>query len=428
MSVSKIFFTLFVGFFFIVSLPAQTSRKDLEKQRKQTEEKIALTKKILKETTSKKAKNLNELKSIARLIETREELIGTINQEIDYVNKDVEGKKSEIDSVNSQLALEKDNYATAIVTAYKNKKVYNNTLYLFAAKSFNQLFQRLKFVQYLSAAQTKFLAKINQQKNELQTKLNELLGLKETKIVLVKNKASEVKELETDKAQKNKTIASLVGKEAELQVELSKQKKAKENLNAQINSIISKEIAEAKKKAKEAVAKQTKKNTTTPKNNNDKKPDKPTVVDKEPTLTPEAKLVSDNFASNKGKLPWPVEKGFISERFGTHAHAQLEQVMIQNNGIDIQTTAGSSARCVQKGTVAAIISIPGMGKTILVNHGEYFTVYSKLQSVNVSQGQEVSLKQTIGSIAQNEDGATEIHFEIWLNQDKQNPEAWLAKH
>lgn len=426
MSASSKYLAFVLCYLIIGNINAQISRKDLEKQRKKTEEQIAITKKILKETSSKKAKNQNELKSIARLIETREELIGNINQEIAFVNQDVESKKNEIDSINSQLAMEKQNYAKAIATAYKNKKVYNNTLYLFAAKSFNQLFQRLKFIQYLSAAQTKFLAKINEKKLALETKLRELLGLKETKVELVNNKASEVRELESDKAQKNKTIVSLQGKEAELQVELAKQKKAKENLNAQINSIIAKEIAEAKKKAKEAAAKQAKKTTTT--KPNEKTPDKPTVAAKEPTLTPEAKLVSDNFAANKGKLPWPVEKGFISERFGTHAHAQLEQVMIQNNGIDIQTSAGASARCVQKGTVAAIISIPGMGKTVLVNHGEYFTVYSKLQNVSVSQGQELSLKQTIGSIAENEDGATEVHFEIWLNQDKQNPEAWLAKH
>ena len=425
MTVNKIKINVLISFFIVVNLLGQTSRKDLEKQRKKTEEQIALTKKILKETTSKKAKNQNELKSIARLIETREELIGTINQELEFVNQEVDGKKDEVDSVNSQLAIEKQNYAKAIVLAYKNKRVYNNTLYLFAAKSFNQLFQRIRFIQYLSAAQTKFLAKINEKKIELETKLKELFGLKESKIVLAKDKESEVKELESDKVQKSKTIASLQGKETELQAELTKQKKAKENLNAQINGIIAKEIAEAKRKAKEQAAKTAKINTTKP---NEKKPDKPTVVSKEPTLTPEAKLVSDNFAASKGKLPWPVEKGFISEHFGTHAHAQLEQVMIQNNGVDIQTNAGSVARCVQKGTVAAIISIPGMGKIILVNHGEYFTVYSKLQSVTVSQGETLSIKQTIGTISQDEDGATEIHFEIWLNQDKQNPEAWLSKH
>ncbi|MES2617438.1 MAG: peptidoglycan DD-metalloendopeptidase family protein [Bacteroidota bacterium] len=402
---------------------AQLSRKELEKQRKQTEEQISLTKKILNDTKQKKNKNLRELVSINRLIEKREELIQTINTEIQYVNSDVEQKNKDMDSLNYQLDREKKNYAKAIVQTYKNRKVYNNALYLFAAKSFNQLFQRLKFVQYLSQAQTRFLAKIDEKKMQLENKLAELLGLKVSKEKLARVKASEVKELEVDKSEKNKAIVSLTGKEKELKQQLDKQKKAKENLNARINELIAREIAEARKKAKAQAAKSgkvtektTKGSTTTPK-----------VETKEPTLTPEAKELSDNFAANKGKLPWPVEKGFISERFGTHPHAKLDQVMIQNNGLDIQSTSGATARCVYKGTVAAIITIPGMGKTVLVNHGEYFTVYSKLKDVTVSQGQTLTLKQTIGTVDEDEDGATEIHFEIWLNQDKQNPESWLMK-
>ncbi len=406
-------------------LPSQTSRKELEKQRKKTEEQIALTKKILKETKNKKQKSLKEIVTISRLIETREELINTINTEIVYVNHDVELKKTEIDSLNSQLDKEKKNYASAIVQSYKSKKVYNNALYLFAAKSFNQLFQRIRFSKYLADAQEKFLVKVEEKKNLLENKLKELLGLKESKEKLAKNKQKEVKELETDKKEKNKVVLALTGKEAELKASLEKQKKAKENLNAQINNIIAKEMAAARKKAAEEAAKKGKTAQPTEKN---KKPGEAAKPDsKIPTVTPEVKQLSDNFAANRGKLPWPVEKGFISERFGTHTHAKLDQVMIQNNGVDIQTNSGSTARCIHKGTVTAIISIPGMGKAVLVNHGEYYTVYSKLRDVVVSQGQQVVLKQVIGTIAEDEDGATEIHFEIWYNQDKQNPEIWLAK-
>lgn len=405
-------------------LPSQTSRKELEKQRKKTEEQIALTKKILKETKNKKQKSLKEIVTISRLIETREELINTINTEIVYVNKDVEDKKTEIDSLNSQLDNEKKNYARAIVQSYKSKKVYNNALYLFAAKSFNQLFQRIRFSKYLANAQEKFLVKIEEKKNLLENKLKELLGLKESKQKLAQNKQKEVKELETDKKEKNMVVIALTGKEAELKTSLEKQKKAKENLNAQINTIIAREMAAARKKASDQA---NKKGKSTKPEVKGKKPEIDKPESKTPTVTPEVKQLSDNFAANKGRLPWPVEKGFISERFGTHTHAKLDQVIIQNNGVDIQTNAGSTARCIHKGTVTAIISIPGMGKAVLVNHGEYYTVYSKLKDIVVSQGQEIGLKQVIGTIAEDEEGASEIHFEIWYNQDKQNPEAWLAK-
>ncbi len=413
---------LLVFLFLFSQMNGQISRKDLEKQRKQTEAQIALTKKILNETKNKKKQNLKELVTIGRLIEKREELINTINTEIQYVNHDVEQNKTDIDSLNSQLNIEKKNYAGAIIQSYKSRKVYNNELYLFAAKSFNQLFQRLKFVQYLSEAQTRFLVKIDSKKQELENKLAELLGLKESKEKLVKNKESEVNELEVNKTQKNKAIISLTGREKELKTQLDKQNKAKADLNARINTIIAREIAEARKKAREQAAQRNK----TASKPTDNKKTTPNAEANVPLLTPEAKELSDNFASNKGKLPWPVEKGFISDRFGTHAHAKLDQVMIQNNGLDIQSISGSTARCVYKGTVAAIISIPGMGKTVLVNHGEYFTVYSKLKDIVVSQGQLLNIKQTIGTVDEDEDGATEIHFEIWLNQDKQNPEIWLA--
>jgi len=412
---------LFLAFAMMLqSLPAQ-SKKELEKQRKKTEEEIALTKKILRETKNKKQQSMREIVTISRLIEKREELISTINSEIAYVNNDVEDKKTEIDNLNSQIDLEKKNYAKALVQSYKNKKVYNNSLYLFAAKSFNQLFLRFRFSSYLNAAQEKFLFRINEKKSEMETKLQELLGLKISKEKLAKNKQSEVKELEQDKTAKNKVVIALTGKESELKAKLEKQKRAKENLNAQINAIIAKEIAAARKKAQEA-----KGGKTAPAEGKGKTDGEKNAA-RTPGVTPEVKQLSDNFAANKGKLPWPVEKGFISERFGTHVHEKLDQVTIQNNGIDIQTSAGASARCIHKGTVTAIIFIPGMGKAVIVNHGEYYTVYSKLKDVSVSQGQTVAFKQTIGSIAEDEDGATEIHLEIWYNQDKQDPGLWLAR-
>jgi septal ring factor EnvC (AmiA/AmiB activator) len=410
----------FVAIFFslVLSSFGQT-KKDLEKQRKKTEEEIALTKKILKETKNKKQQSIREIVTISRLIEKREELINTINEEIVFVNKDVEGKKNDIEILNIQIDLEKKNYAKAIVQSFKSKKVYNNSLYLFAAKSFNQLFLRFRFSAYLNAAQEKFLFRIDIKRNELENILQELLGLKVSKEKLANNKKSEVKELEQDKNEKNKVVVALTGKESELKKNLEKQKKANENLNAQINAIIAKEIAAARKKAIDQ-------KSTTGKN-----PDKAGSQSKTdhntPSVTPEVKQLSENFAANKGRLPWPVEKGFISERFGSHAHEKLDQVTVQNNGIDIQASRGSNARCIHKGTVTAIINIPGMGKAVIVNHGEYYTVYSKLKDVIVSQGQLVSLKQVIGSIAEDEDGATEIHFEIWFNQDKQNPELWLAR-
>jgi murein hydrolase activator len=400
------------------SIHGQT-RKELEKKRKKTEAEIAFTKKILRETTNKKQKSLKEIKTIARLIEAREQLLNTISAEIGLYGKDISTKTLEKDSLKQQIEYEKKKYAKAIVQSYKSKKVYNNSLYLFTAKTINQLIHRLKFTKYLSAAQEKYMNSIQEKTELLSKKIDELMNLRESKKLLAQNKQLEVKELESDKSQKNKVIKALDGKESELRAKLAKQNKAKQNLNSQIDAIIALELKKEKERQAKLAREKAKKEGT-------KVPEK-SSGDNANTVTPEVKLLSNNFAANRGNLPWPVEKGFISERFGNHAHEKLDQVTVQNNGIDIQTTKGSKARCIHKGTVTAIITIPGMGKAVIVNHGEYYTVYSKLSSVSVSQGESLALKQEIGTIMQDEDGVTEVHLEIWYNQDKQNPEIWIAK-
>ncbi len=411
---SKAYFILFIGFFILFT--SQSSKKDLEKKKKEVEEELAMTKKYLSETSKKKNVSIKELNTIVRQIEIRENLVETINEEINFVADDVNSKRDEVENINIAINQEKNNYAKAIIQNYKNRKSFNIAYYIFTAKSFNQMIHRLKLYKYFSIEEEKYINKINFQKTQLESSLNQLQILKQSKEVLVVQKQNELKTLETDKTQKNSVISNLSGKEKDLKQQLAKQKKAKEELNRKLQALIAKEIAEAKEKAKKSAPKQSDKNN----------PDKPKTVS-EPTLTPEARLISDNFANNKGVMPWPVEKGFISERFGTKVHEKLDNITIQNNGIDIQTTPNANVRVIFKGTVAAIIQIPGMGTTVLVSHGDFYTVYSKLNSTTVKQGDILQAKQNIGTVDKDEDGTYELHFEIWKNQDKQNPEAWISK-
>lgn len=143
-------------------------------------------------------------------------------------------------------------------------------------------------------------------------------------------------------------------------------------------------------------------------------------------LTPEAAALSNNFASNRGRLPWPVEKGYIVSSFGTHKHPVAEKVMVENNGIDIQTSPGATARAVFDGTVTAVIYMPGLGQNILINHGEYFTVYAGLSGVSVRKGDQVRTKQAIGSVGSNEDGVPILNFQVWKGAAKLNPAGWIA--
>ncbi|WP_158023033.1 murein hydrolase activator EnvC family protein, partial [Hymenobacter coccineus] len=143
-------------------------------------------------------------------------------------------------------------------------------------------------------------------------------------------------------------------------------------------------------------------------------------------LTPETALVASNFAGNKGRLPWPVGRGFISQRFGRHPHPVLRHVVVENRGIDIQTGAGEPVRACFDGKVLTITSIAGMNTIVMIQHGDYFTVYAKMRTVSVSDGQRVRARDVIGTVAAGSDGTSELQFQVWHNSSNLNPESWLG--
>jgi septal ring factor EnvC (AmiA/AmiB activator) len=194
-----------------------------------------------------------------------------------------------------------------------------------------------------------------------------------------------------------------------LRKQLEEKQRAKKKLDKAIDDLIRKEIAAAKKKATASG----KKNVTSS-----------NVF----SLTPEAQKLSSNFAGNKGKLPWPVEQGNISERFGEHPHAELKGIMVKNNGVDIRSVPGTSARSVFDGEVSGVINIPGSNSAVIIRHGEYLSVYSNLSSVSVKKGDKVTTRQKIGQVYYDKDeGYSEIHLEIWKGTTKLDPALWLAR-
>ena len=203
---------------------------------------------------------------------------------------------------------------------------------------------------------------------------------------------------------------------------LAQKQKTKQNLDRAIERLIAKEIEKARKK--------TTTTATTNKTNTVKGGTTTTTPKKvEITLTPEAEKLSNSFISNKGSLPWPVESGAISSSFGQHEHKDLKGVIINNNGIDILTRPNAGARVLFNGVVSGIITLPGAGKAVIVRHGDFFTVYSNLESVSVSTGQNLNTKQNIGVVASSQEtaGKGEIHLEIWRNSEKLNPQLWIAR-
>jgi murein hydrolase activator len=208
--------------------------------------------------------------------------------------------------------------------------------------------------------------------------------------------------------------------------QLSQSQASAKKLNRAIEVLIAKEIEEARKKEearrKAEAARLAKLNAA---KENAKPETKETKSDKDLYMTPEVVKMDNDFEHNKNNLPWPVERGYIAEHFGTHAHPTLRGVQVNNNGIDISTQPNAAVRSVFKGKVSKIFSVPGMGKIVLINHGSYFTAYARLSSVSVKEGQQVDSKQTIGVVDTDEDGVTEVQFQVWQMDKKLDPEDWL---
>jgi murein hydrolase activator len=396
--------------FWAASAVAQTgSKKELERKKEKLQKEIDYTNSQLKIVSRNKNATKEQLEALQKKIKLREQLIGTINSEISSIGGQIEITNKEIVSLEEKMKRLKAAYAEMIRYAYRNRNTYQRLMFIFAADDFNQAYKRISWLQEYSKhrrhqadeiAGTEQL--LNGKKQELVVKKNQKTNLK---ISEQNNKAT----LEKEKVEQDQVMKNLTKREQKLKKDLAEKQAAKQKLDRAIEALIKKEIVAAKKKA---VA-EGKKNVTSA-----------NVF----TSTPEAKKLSSGFSNNKGILPWPVEQGAITGTFGNHPHKELKGIMVNNNGVDIQSSKGSSARTIFDGTVSGVISIPGSNKAVIIRHGEYLTVYSNLAEVSVRTGDKVTTKQRIGTIGNDENNErAEIHLEIWKNTTKLNPQPWLKK-
>ncbi|MFA6260688.1 MAG: peptidoglycan DD-metalloendopeptidase family protein [Bacteroidia bacterium] len=398
-------------------------RKELEKKRKELNEKISSTKKVLEETKKKQKTTLSQLKVIAHQIRTREEVINNFQEEIEVLNGQIGESRKTLDTLKADMRRLKEDYAQNILGAYKARNVYDKIMFIFSSKSFNQALKRVQYLNQYSKFRQQQAELILRTQKEIIAALNAMIAIKREKLNLMGMKEAEKKELEQDKVQESVVLTKLQQQESTLKRQLAENERSAKKLNKAISDLIAREIEEARRKeeaeARRRAAEAAAKGLATP---------KPAAKTSTPEmyLTPEALKLSNDFESNKNNLPWPVEKGYITGQFGTHAHPTLKGVQVNNNGIDITTQPGASVRSIFKGKVKSIFNIPGMGRIVLISHGKYFTAYAKLSQVNVKEGQVVDTRQTIGTVMTNEEEeSTEVHLEIWNMSQKQNPQLWL---
>lgn len=390
-----------------MSIAKAQDRKELENKKKNLQKDIEYTNQLLIETKNNKKLSLNQLVTLNKKINVREELIATISNEIAILNKQISQTNSSIDELRKQLQKLKDEYAKMIYYAYRNRDAYSRLMFVFASKNFDQAFMRLKYMQQYTDYRHKQATMIETTQTLLNEKIQQLEEKKSEKRSLLTNEQTEKQNLTNEKTEKQQIFSQLQDKEKQLKKDLEKKKKDAERLQQAIQRIIEEEITKAKEKAK-----------------NEKKPEPKGLV-----LTSEALELSSSFSNNKGKLPWPVIKGIIIEKFGVHPHPLMPDINITNNGVDISTSKGSLARTVFEGEVTGVATIPASGKVVIVRHGEYLSVYANLNEVFVKTGDKVKTKQNIGSVIYDEnDAKTELHLEIWKGQTKLDPELWLFKN
>ncbi len=390
-------------------LLAQTSlaqtKKELEQKKKQLQKEIRLTNKLLKETRKNKNLSVDELLKLKSKINSRSDLIAAMNSEMKLINGEIGDSKQSISNLENELTHLKSEYAKIIYYAFKHRSSYDKMMFVFASKDVNQAYKRLKYIQQYSEYRKGQAVEIVNTQALLTLKIEVLKQQNQEKTVLVSLEEQEKQNLAVEEAEQENIVQKLQGKEQELKDKLKKKEAAKRKLQKAIQRIIEEEIRKAREAAKKSG------NTS-----------------KGFPMTPEALKLSNSFASNKGKLPWPVKQGVITAQFGKHPHPVLEGIVINNNGIDISTTKGANARAVFNGVVSSVAIIPGEGKVVMIRHGEYLTVYSYMSEVFVSKGDKVSIKQDLGVLV-NEAGKakTQVHIEIWKGMTKLNPKYWIFR-
>ena len=391
----------------------QASKDKLQNTKAQLEEEIRYTSKLLEETHQSKQNSLNKVILLNKQIEKRQSLINAISGEVDQIQSQMEGQRTQISSLSVELQKMKNEYARMIYYAYKNLNAYNRLLFIFSAEDFNQAYRRLLYYQQYSAYRRTQAELIRDAQMNIDRKQKELEETRKDKLDLARSEESQKGQLTQEMQEKDKSVQELSKKEKELEASLRKKQKAAEDLEQEINKLIATEIRAAADRAKKTG------------NNNPKTKMKAAAT--EIMLTNDEQVLSSSFASNKGKLPWPSEHGVITSSFGEHPHPVLKYVKVKNNGIDISTEKGASVRTVFNGKVSRVMSFPNLNKVVIIRHGEYLTVYSNLEEVNVKDGQTVTTKQVIGKIHTNpDDSRTDLHFEIWLGKTTQDPQQCLS--
>lgn len=386
---------IFIVSFFSLALFCQ-SKSELEAKKNSTLKEIALAKELLDKTNIQKQNSLKRLSLLNRGIQSRADLINTISNEIRLLDLELDQVESEIAEIASNIKKGKEVYSQIIYFVYKNYTEEEKLMYLLASEDINQFYQRIKYLKYLKEYRERKVAELESLKLQLEEKAERMLLLRNEKADLLSQKEAESKSLEIERVERNRMVTRLSQDEQRIRKQISEKERIRVELEEKIKKIIEEE---------------TRKNSSK------------TLFS---SLTPEQKLVGNNFLQNKGRLPWPVDKGVITAEYGLINHPVLKGVQINNNGVDISTEPRTVARSIFAGEVSSVFAILGANYAVIIKHGEYLTVYQNLIELKVKAGDMVEVKQPLGIVDADEDVAV-LHLQIRKERDILDPRLWLSK-
>ncbi|AEL24229.1 Peptidase M23 [Cyclobacterium marinum DSM 745] len=384
-------------------------RAKLEKEKIAIQKRLREFDNVLRKTTDEKKVSVRQLRAVNQKLQEREKFIATINKELRLVNTEINKTSAHIKRLSEELELLKEEYAQMIYTSYKLNQGVNLITFIFSSATFKQFYMRLKYLKQYSDARKKQVEQMEKISLELAEKQEALEIQKKDQLKVLTEEQEQKKELDQLREEQQRMVNTLSKKEEEVKKEIAATKKQQAELNQLIKNVIAEEIRLAKAAEKEA-----------------EQPKAESPDAKALPTTPKVKKLSASFASNKGNIPWPVDNGFIYKKYGTYPHPTLKGITETNDGIDIQTTNNAPVKSVFPGTVTKITTVPGMGGTIIIKHGEFYTMYSRLKTINVKSGEEVQSNTVIGHVYSDEDGYSELHFQTWKGLQVMNPSIWLS--
>lgn len=392
-------FAFFCSLSFSVS--AQKSKTQLQREKQRNLEKIKETERILDETGEQKKNSLGELAALNQRILQQESLIKSIQGEVSLLDYDISENNQIIDALERDLKKLKEEYAATLFAAQKASGKVDKLTFLFSAQSFDQMMMRLKYMEQYGKARQDQAVAIEKVQGILKEQVRVTQVKRSEKNTLLNEELKENQQLTNLKSKQRTLVRNLEKQEKQLRKDLETSRKAIAELDNLIAKIIKEEMEKAAREARERERSKTGREVS------------------------EASVaLSASFADNKNKFPWPVS-GFVSQGFGRQAHPVLKGIIIQNDGVNIQTRQGEQAKSIFNGEVSRVAFTPGIGNSVIIKHGDYFTVYAGLKDITVKQGQQVNTNQVIGTVVPNAEGISELRFQIRKNFDALNPQEWL---